>query len=335
MQCPNCSAENIGGNFCTNCGSPLPSSEKVESLKNEALEPDAVEMPDEVPADNPYTPPTYNHAPGQGGSGAVPPVPPAGYPNSNYESAPTTPGYETSSQGILNQAWDDVIHDPSLVKKTLLLALISCVPILNFVVTGYGLRWGRRAAFRTGDTLPQKIFGDRAFEMGFFAFVVALAWGLVMGIVSIIPIAGFFIVLAAAPFLILAMMYMALVEEFGAAFRVKDLWEKGKRSYGGILAAAYVPGLVAGVIISIVASIFAMMLGISAIGAIGASGVISDAALVGIGGFSLLGLVITAFICGVIGVLANLISYRAFGYWVGRVAPEWVQESIAKGADPR
>lgn len=328
MQCPNCSAENAGGNFCTNCGAPLPTSEKVESLKDAVLEPDAVEMPGEDTASDTYTPPTYDHAPGQSGATYVPPVGASGTDS-------TAPAYGTSSQGILNQAWDDLIHDPSFVKKSALLGLIELVPILNFVVLGYGLRWGRRAAFRTGDKLPEKIFGDRSFETGFYAFVVCLVWAIAIALVCIVPFVGWVAALGAVPFLILGMIYVALVEEIGAGFRISELWEKGKRSYGGILAAAYVPGLVLSLVISIITSVFGMMFGISTLGLYGASSTLSDAAIIGLGSFSFVFALIMCYLCSVLSVMATLITYRAIGYWVGRMAPEWIQECIEKGTDPR
>ena len=55
----------------------------------------------------------------------TPPVQPAPAPS---------PAYTTS---CLKAAWEDVKATPNYISRLLVLGLIMCVPILNFVVAGY------------------------------------------------------------------------------------------------------------------------------------------------------------------------------------------------------
>lgn len=85
------------------------------------------------------------------------------------------PAYATS---CLKAAWEDVKATPNYVSRLLVLGLIMCVPILNFVVAGYLLFWSREVPFGGRSLLPQKIVTGKNFEYGFYAFVLTLVVGL-------------------------------------------------------------------------------------------------------------------------------------------------------------
>lgn len=68
------------------------------------------------------------------------------------------PAYATS---CLKAAWEDVKATPNYVSRLLVLGLIMCVPILNFVVAGYLLFWSREVPFGGRSLLPQKIVRAR------------------------------------------------------------------------------------------------------------------------------------------------------------------------------
>lgn len=91
------------------------------------------------------------------------------------------PAYATS---CLKAAWEDVKATPNYVSRLLVLGLIMCVPILNFVVAGYLLFWAREVPFGGRSLLPEKIVTGKNFEYGFYAFVLSLVVGLVGGIVG-------------------------------------------------------------------------------------------------------------------------------------------------------
>jgi len=102
----------------------------------------------------------------------TPPVQPAPAPS---------PAYTTS---CLKAAWEDVKATPNYISRLLVLGLIMCVPILNFVVAGYLLFWSREVPFGGRSLLPQKIVTGKNFEYGFYAFVLTLVVGLVGGIIG-------------------------------------------------------------------------------------------------------------------------------------------------------
>ena len=86
-----------------------------------------------------------------------------------------SPVYATS---CLKAAWEDVKATPNYISRLLVLGLIMCVPILNFVVAGYLLFWSREVPFGGRSLLPQKIVTGKNFEYGFYAFVLTRVVGL-------------------------------------------------------------------------------------------------------------------------------------------------------------
>ena len=90
---------------------------------------------------------------------------------------------------------------PNYISRLLVLGLIMCVPILNFVVAGYLLFWSREVPFGGRSLLPQKIVTGKNFEYGFYAFVLTLVVGLVGGIIGgifgWIPFIGWVVSIAA------------------------------------------------------------------------------------------------------------------------------------------
>lgn len=288
--------------------------------------------------------PPYGQAPqpfyDQQGYGAQPPQPPYGQPPyaqppQGYQPYPAAASQATGD-GILKMAWNDFKSSPGWIGRCLLLALINCVPILNFVATGYMLQWGRKAAYRTGDPMPSGIFAERAFTMGFFAFVVSLVWSVVLSVAAVvvlIPLVGlvYFVALAfAAAFLGLALMRMCMMDRLGGAFDLSNIWQMFRRNMGGAMAACWIPGLLACAVSLAVYLVMFLALGSSAFAL--ATGDFAAVSL-GLGGIAVT--IVCYYVMGVAGVVASLVSYRALGYWIGRHAPEWVQESYAYGTQPR
>lgn len=363
--CPNCGAAYEGTpKFCVNCGAalarPVQPAEPVVGPSSDApLQPKATPAspasPEPIQLDaTPVEPGPSAYEPaasaGQGAGGAmggspapsyVPPSygtsqQPSGvgqqdYSRASYDQNPYN-GQKTS-QGLLGFAWNDVKNSEGLVPRTALLGLIGCVPVLNFVASGYCLRWGRRAAFRTGDPMPKDLFGDKAFLIGFFAFVVELVFGIVMGLLSCIPLVGVIAALALCPPMMLACMHVAMTDELGAGFRVSDLWEKTKADFGGLLAIVFVPGLIAALACMVIMFVVSLVGGVSLFG-LAYSIDAGSAVLGGASVFGMLIMLLGVYVCVVVSLVANLVSYRALGYWAGRFAPDWVQESVRQGVSP-
>lgn len=253
------------------------------------------------------------------------------------------------AQGCLSAGWADLKASPDYVKRLLLLGLIMCVPVLNFVVAGYLLLWAREVPFGGRTPLPQKMVTGQTFEYGFYAFVLsligAIVGGIVGGILGFIPILGgllgLAVTLAVSVAVMLMQMRMIMAMNLGAAFDVKDLWEKGKRKGGELLLVTLVPSIVMGVIIAVLSFVVMMpciMLGIG--GAMPAMAGMSSVAeptfgqamalLGAMGGPLVIGVLVIYVVACIGEVIASALSYRALGHWVGRYASDWTTLSVPK-----
>ncbi|MDO4183048.1 MAG: DUF4013 domain-containing protein [Coriobacteriia bacterium] len=341
---------------------PQPEASDTSGFDTPAPQPADAPVPEAAPQPaDAYQGGSYSSAP-QGAPEAAPFVPPVAGPgpqpsanpqptaqptNNQYQYQYQTPaghtiysppaGKQYSAQGILAQAWKDVRTDPTIVAKSLLLGLITCVPILNWVAQGYTLRWGKTAAFRTGDALPEKVMSGKNFETGFFSFVITMVWALVLGVASLVPLVGSILQLLALPFMTLALMYFVMADNIGKGFHLGGLWKMGTRNYGGLWVILLVPSLIVSVVVGVLGALWTGVSGIDLTQLYwflyNGSNLAAIVSSISTAGYALSPLLI--YITGVASAVASFVMYRAFGYWVGRNAPEWVRESISAGADPR
>lgn len=266
------------------------------------------------------------------------PVQPASVP-------PAQPVYATS---CLRAAWDDVRATPNYVGRLLVLGLIMCVPILNFVVAGYLLFWSREVPFGGRSVMPQKIVTGKNFEFGFYAFVISLVVGLVGGVVGSVlgwvPLLGWIVALAisTATYVAVAIMEMRMIMgmSLGEGFNVKDLWEKAKRNWGQLLLVTLVPmAIVVGVTVVVSIVVFSIMFicCMGAVPAIAAMGGAADPSLVQImsvfGAIAVPVLLCTLVLYVVLSVLetfAQAVVVRGVAHWVARYAPEWTTLGVPR-----
>lgn len=246
------------------------------------------------------------------------------------------------AKGCLAAAWEDIKTSPGWVGRTIVLGLIMCVPILNFVVAGYYLNWSREVPFGGRTAMPASYVNGKNFEMGFYAFVISLVAGLVFGIVGgilgFIPILGALvnIVLMLALLVVVALLQMRMImaQQLGAGFGIKDAWEMAKRNWGQLLLVSIVPNLLCGLVAAVIGAVvvlFALLVGLG--GAMpslaslsyGNSMASSDVMmLVGLLlSVGLVGFVITYVVSCIISVFGTALTIRGMGHWVARYAPEW------------
>ena len=146
------------------------------------------------------------------------------------------------------------MHSPGWFGRILLLGLIMCVPVLNFFVIGYAMRWAKQLFCGQVEQLPQKIFAEGNFTLGCFGFVVTLVYGLVgaavSGIVGWIPILGIVVFTAVSIFLnmllALALMRVAISNRIGTAFDLKEIWATLKSKPGELFVVSFIPSLIIG-----------------------------------------------------------------------------------------
>ena len=346
--CPSCgSIVPDSAKFCTSCGT---------ALKKEPIGQPAQTAPQEPAGAAPVSaeqPKAAGAAPSAGAAGAAGAAAGAGaagnaanFPqggvqgtyNASASSNPYAPG-KTTSEGILGQAWKDVKESKGWLTKSFLLGLISVVPVLNFVTGGYAARWGRKAAFRTGDALPEGFFDDHSFATGFYLFIISLVWMIVSWVLNLVPVIGGIVALLLLPVLFVSHIHVAMLYDLGAGFRVSKFVDCFKRNYGGLMLITYVPSLLACIPFVIVTTAATIILGLGAVGggltaATLSSDLVAATTVAGLGLGTMLVLLVLVYLCMVVFAVVNLVVYRAMGYWVARFEPELVQEAVQVGQSP-
>lgn len=253
--------------------------------------------------------------------------------------APVQPVY---AKGCMGAAWEDIKATPGYVSKLLVLGLIMCVPILNFVVAGYLLHWSREVPFGGKTPMPAKYVTGKNFEFGFYAFVIALVVSLVTGIVGmvfgVIPLLGGLLYLAVMVVGTVAanLMQMRMIMgcTIGDGFNVKDAWNMAKRNWGQLLLVTLVPGIAAGLIVTVVTTVVVLFAVLVAMGgaapslmAVSATSDPSFAEVMSIIGAIAGPTLIAALIAYVLACFAEAaaqtVTVRGLGHWVARYAPEW------------
>jgi hypothetical protein len=323
MYCHQCGAENSDdAKFCSDCGALLQSGNQNEG----------------VSADQ-----------GNGAGAATPTVSSYVNPESSYESIPQNPPYGSSAtdsyaaqnnvyaQGCLGAAWEDITSTDGWFGKTALLGLVNIVPILNWFVQGYAMRWARQLVFDRVNPMPEKIFDNRNFINGAFQFVLSVCMAIVTFIVcsilGIVPLIGglasIVVGFAASMFLNVAVMRAAVADNLGAGFGVKDEWEIFKRKPAQLFCASWIASIVVNIVIVVVALVLGLIFG--ALEGVNYLTIYETAAVsplylatfVGIiGGY----LLVVYVVASILSAFSIVLSLRACGHYVARYAPEWTRD---------
>lgn len=246
-------------------------------------------------------------------------------------------------KGCLGAAWDDVVQSKGWFGKMCLLGLVEFVPVLNFYVPGYAMRWSRELFLGKVGPMPEHIFGNRMFVNGCFDFLFALIVGLITAVCSVIlgfiPVLGGICIAVLSLFLFIfscvAILRIAIADRFGAGFDVTQIWNACKKNFGALCCATLIPYLIATVIIFVVLMAVTMIVGIPLMGIIfstaaysyGASSMYYASALLE----SLVALLPVFLILGyalnVVNAFMSVLIYRAVGHYVTRYAQEWKNEA--------
>lgn len=272
---------------------------------------------------------------------------PTAQPGVQYQQVPqpqqapcVTQAKPVYAKGCVGAAWSDITSTTGWFKKILLLGLIMCVPILNFYVIGYCMRWGRQLVLGKIESMPEKIFEEGNFSQGFYGFVWLFVLGLVCGIassiISWIPLLGALaaicIYLFQELFGMVGMMRVAISKQLGKGFDISEDWRALTKNFGSLFCASILPQLVmVGVIF-----IGAIILTFAIIAMIGTASLqyapyyyssaydVSSALAM----ISMMLAMIPAFlvfyviIC-IVSALVSVWTYRAVGHYVARELPEW------------
>ena len=289
-----------------------------------------------------------------------------GYPDATRQAPPAQPT-RTAQEGCLGAAWKDLTSNPGWIKQVLILCLVGCVPILNFAVEGYAVRWGRELSFGKRQAMPEQIFTKKEISTGFFACLVRLAIfsaALIAGaavallLASLLGtfsfVAGMVMIAIVAILVIIAMlvffgpmadvsvMRMSIVGYLESAFNFPKTLKSFTRAPGGAIAASIVPQLLVGVVQGIVSLISTLIITVSARAAIssyyggydyyGYYGSSLDPSMlveaITHGAFAILLIYFLAsLITSMLNTFASLFKYRAIGHWAARNASTWADEA--------
>lgn len=272
----------------------------------------------------------------------APIVPPN--PARAHQTHPQPGGEALYRKGCLAAAWDDIIQTKGWFGKILLLGLVSCVPILNFFVLGYAMRWSRQLFLGKVEPMPQRIFGNRMFVNGFFAFVFTLVLGICVGIcgfiLEFIPILGMVAYLAlalfASAFEYVAIMRIAVADRLGAGFDLAQVWQTCKRNFSALCCATIVPALIIGAITAVIVFALSLIIGLPLLGGLFEyANSITSSYYSDLQAFNLIMSVFMVMLplFLVIYIVASFISafqqvliMRATGHFVARYAQDWKSE---------
>ncbi len=266
-----------------------------------------------------------------------------GYANQGQAQAQAK-AFPRYSQGCLGAAWSDITGRQGWFKKTLLLALVMFVPILNFFVIGYALKKGADAAYGRQSQKDQ-IFDSGNFKIGFFAVVITLVCLLIVFLVGLIPVPIIGSLVAILLGIVQGASYIriAVFDSLAQGFQIPKLFSAMGKKFGtyiwcliGIGLICFLWFLILALLSSIVGSIFAVSI----------ADTIQDlyidylyysyySSYYGYG-LSSLGGTLLAFVLIII-VFTYLafigisflwcLLYRALGHWVARYVPEWISEA--------
>ena len=230
-------------------------------------------------------------------------------------------------------AWHDVVTTTNWMGKTLFLCLIGCLPILNFAITGYGLRWARDLSFGKREGLPKEVFRKGEITEGFRAavmlttfFIISLLVLLIAAFIlwalfdeqpsstswplEVLEIVMLFVVL---PFVNLSIMRMEIVGYLEASLNLPRIWKAFKSAPAPAIAATVLPLFGVFIILLLFTAI-----GVAVLGANDFSGIQS---------WQVLLLAIMAIVFDMVVVFAQLLMWRALGYWAAAATPEWALQS--------
>ncbi|WP_165253895.1 DUF4013 domain-containing protein [Adlercreutzia sp. ZJ304] len=347
MFCPKCGKENPDGNaVCYSCSAELPKPANAEAQTPQQPAAQAASQAQPAAA-QPQSQP-------QPAAAQQPTAQPQ--PQPTAQATYQQPAAQVYKKGCISSAWDDIKHSEGWFGHTLLLGLINIVPILNWIVPGYCMRWARQLPMGKIAPMPKGIFVNRGFVNGAFWFLLSLVFGLVgsivAGILSIVPLLGWIAGIAIAffveMFLDAALMRTALADRLGAGFDFSAIWTAFKRSPGSLLCISIVPALI---IAACVCVITVVIIGIAAlfvggdIMSLAMTSYYSDAYSYSgyyspesyytpeiiAAALAIIGTLIPAIlICYIIGCFATafqyLLTFRALGHWTARYASDWITD---------
>lgn len=252
-------------------GVPSDQAEAVAAQTAPSSQPGVTQAtPNSQPTSSAQATPTPQGTASQGAPSSQPIGTPQGAPNSQPNTTGTQPNpaatqsnpyvqpepdFPIYKHGCLAQAWDDITESPGWGKEICLLGLVNMVPVLNFFVTGYSMKWAGQLTRDQVGPMPNRIFADGSFLHGFYAFVISLVVGLVgsaiASIFGFVPNIGVFVPVCATLILqmywALSVMRVEMASNLGPGFDVGVIFKAiFSNRFGKVFSVTIVPKLIVG-----------------------------------------------------------------------------------------
>ncbi len=350
MRCPHCDREIPDeATFCPMCGKPVASAPD-EAASDKAAPGGTEQGRDSAPSssDSAGTRDATGTRDAAGDQGIV-----SSRQSPQQQSRQEEPPSGSSGgyrRGCLGAAWHDV-RTLATRGKLLLLALLNCIPIVNFFVDGYTLNWSSEVPYGGRTRFPRRAATVRNFKIGFFMFLIGIVFYIILevliAIFSFIPVVGAIIAIILAllyyMFYYLAGMRMAMSQLLGEGFAFGKLWGAMRRNFSSMFCISIVPMLITAIIgVVIVLALLSAFFGWSWITLLSgmlndmASGDVDSANNIADSLFSAVPLgtmtafsvvmIVFAYVYSLLIVYAKLVTVRAVGHYIGRHVEEWTHE---------
>lgn len=330
MKCPSCEKENPEkATFCRGCGKPL-----------------ATQSPP-----TPQAQPVYQQSPQPVTQTPQQPTDQAQYQQKSYEQPVSDPIDENQYVAPpFSSGFADIINSKGWFVRSVLLALCGLVPILDWVIAGFAVRWGREVCIGVNRRLPVAIFDNRTFSTGAKVWLVGFLYTIILVclffLCMVIPVLGpiLFIIIYIGCCLILPLLIfqVGLTGKISAGFsgiaRALKLFKKAPVK---TIAATIVPSFLLDCLLSFFVGVFSIAISLGFGGSLTASSIsylsqltpstsISDApvnlisSLMGLIGSFIVVFIIVWALSKIISAVSTIWTYRAIGHLVAREAPEWM-----------
>lgn len=257
-------------------------------------------------------------------------------------------------KGCASQAWEDIRHSGHWASRSFIIGLISLIPIFRWTNTGYFYSLAKHAARGNRDALPGNAVSGDNFKNGFFLWLIGLLIAIILGIIFVpfwvlasvsMPVGWLFILIYAvftffSFFFIKLLMTRYIMLGFDDTFKLSKIWKAYKRRFGKLFCLDFLPNLFIGLIQSAFATVFGLL-----ISSIALSSQIIRVYNNGVYYFNYSAanytqLIVVCVLIGLVGLylilvceaVKQMIITRAYGIYVARYVPEWVEESERKQA---
>ena len=244
----------------------------------------------------------------------------------------------SNNDGYWSRSWALLTRDKGWIKPLLVLSAANMIPIVGqFGASGYALEWGRLTAWGVDSAPKQKgVDISGCLRSGGRAFVVTLGYGLVLGLVNVFVrnifgevfggLLSAVLTAAISVLLTVAALRATIYQSIGAGYEVGRIVDMVKRDYEGllrimglVLLMSLALGLVAGLLLSgvMVANIGEIVHDVMRLES--ASHVDEwDVVVMALRwvGSMLPALLVMAYVVGIFGAGANLITTTAVGLWM-------------------